>query len=92
MDLPLKVAIEQDLSALKSRPAQVRAVVHQENKVWAPKTVEDIRLRSSTKAHSKDNSVLLVVNLGTLTCKDYSSIIIERVLPANIQVDVYAKH
>ena len=60
--------IEQDLSALNSRPAQVRAVVHRESKVWAPETVEDIRLRSSIKARSKGNSVLLVVNLGTLTC------------------------
>ena len=32
--------IEQDLSALNSRPAQVRAVVHRESKVWAPETVE----------------------------------------------------
>ena len=91
IDLPLIMAIEQDLSALNSRPAQVRAVVHRESKVWAPETVEDIRLRSSIKAHSKGNSVL-VVNLGTLTCTQYSSImfipakkrIIERVQLANI--------
>ena len=41
MDLPLIMTIEQDLSALKSRPVQVRAVVHQESKVWAPETVEN---------------------------------------------------
>ena len=46
MDLPLIMTIEQDLSALNSRPAQVRAVVQGESKVWAPETVEDIRLRS----------------------------------------------
>ena len=74
MDLPLIMTIERDLPALNSRPAQVRAVVHRESKVWAPETVEDIRLRSSMKARSKGNSVLLVVNLGTLTCKEYSSI------------------
>ena len=86
------MAIQQDLSALNSRPAQVRAVVHPESKVWAPETVEDNRLRSSIKSRSKGNSVLLVVNLGPLTCAKYSSImfipakkrIIERVQPANI--------
>ena len=72
--LPLIMIIERDLSALNSRPAQVRAVVYQESKVWAPETVEDIRLRSSIKAHSKGNSVLLVVNLGILTSTEYSSI------------------
>ena len=92
IDLPLIMIIEQDLSALNSRPAQVRAVVHRESKVWAPETVEDIRLRSSIKACSNGNSVLLVVNLGTLTSAEYSSImlipakkrIIERVERANI--------
>ena len=80
------------MSALNARPALIRAVVHRESKVWAPETVEDIRLRSSMKARSKGNSVLLVVNLGTLTWKEYFSIvfilakkrIIERVEPANI--------
>ena len=70
MDLPLIMTIEQNLSALNSRPAQVRAVVQGENKVWAPKTVEDISLRSFMKARSTGNSVLLMVNLVTLTCKD----------------------
>ena len=65
------MTIEQDLSALNSRPAQVRAVVHRESKVWAPETVEDIRHRSSIKSRNKDNSVLLVVNVGTLTCAEY---------------------
>ena len=80
------------MSALNSRPAQFRAVVHQQSKVWASENVEDIRLRSSIKARSKGNSVLLVVDLGALTCKVYSGImfilakkiIIERVQPANI--------
>ena len=68
------MAIEQDLSALISRPAQVKAVVHRESKVWAPETEEDIRLRSSVKARGNGKSVLLVANLGTLTCSEYSSI------------------
>ena len=68
------MAIEQDLSALNSRPAQVKAVVHRESKVWAPETEEDIRLRSSVKARGNGKSVLLVANLGTLTCAEYSSI------------------
>ena len=93
MDLPLIMTIEQDLSAQNSRPVQVRGDVHRESKVWVPETVEDIRLRSSIKACSKGNSVLLVVNLGTLTRTEYSSImfipakkrVIERVQPANIR-------
>ena len=47
--------------------------MHEESKVWAPETVEDMRLRSSMKAHGKDNAVLLVVNLGTLALTEYSS-------------------
>ena len=53
IDLPLAMTTEHDLLALNSRPAQVRAVMHQERKVWAPETVEDIRLRSSMKTQSK---------------------------------------
>ena len=79
------------MSALNSRPAQVTAVMHQESKVYAAETVEDIRLRSFMKACSKDE-VLLVVNLGTLSCIEYSSTmvipvkkrIIKRVQPAKI--------
>ena len=33
IDLPLIMTIERDLSALNSRPAQVRAVMHRESKV-----------------------------------------------------------
>ena len=62
MDIPLTMTIEHDLSALNSRPAQFRAVMHRESRVWAPETMEDIRLRSSIKAQSKGNTVLLVVN------------------------------
>ena len=72
IDLPLTMTIEHDLSALNSRPAQVRAVMHRESKVWAPETLPDIRLRLSMKACSKGNVVLLVVNLGTLACIEYS--------------------
>ena len=77
---------------MNSRPAQVRAVLHRESKVWPPENVEDIRLRSSIKAGSKGNAVLLVVNFGTFTCTDYFSVmfilakkrIIEKVQLANI--------
>ena len=62
IDLPLIMTIEWDLSALNSRPAQVRAVMHWESRVWLPETVEDIRLRSSMKGRNKGNAVLLVVN------------------------------
>ena len=33
IDLPLTMTIERDLSALNFRPAQVKAVMHQESKV-----------------------------------------------------------
>ena len=87
MDLSLILTIKQDLSALNSRPAQVTAVVHQESKFWTVETVEDIKFRSSMKAHNKGNLVLLVVNIGTLTCKmliPAKKRIIERVQSANI--------
>ena len=92
IDLPLTMTIERDLSALNSKPAQVRAAMHRESKVWAPDTLVDIRLRSSMKACSKGNVVLLVINLGTLSCIEYSRMmvipakkrIIERVQPAKI--------
>ena len=92
IDLSLTMTIERDLSALNSRPAQVRAVMHGESKVWAPDTLVDIMLRSSMKTRSKGNVILLVVNLGTLTCIEYSRMmfitakkrIIERVQTAKI--------
>ena len=62
IDLALTMTIDRDLSALNSRPAQVREVMHRESRVWLPETVEDIRLRSSIKARSKGNAVLLVIN------------------------------
>ena len=91
-DLPLTMTIECNLSALNTRPTQARAVMHQESKAWVPETVEDFRLRSSMKARSKGNGALLVVNLGTLSCIEYSSMIfipakkriIERVQPGKI--------
>ena len=91
IDLPLTMTIEHGLSTMNSRPAQIRAVMHRENRVSVPETV-DIRLRSSMKARSKGNVVLLVVNLGTLACIEYSSMmfmptkkrIIERVQPTKI--------
>ena len=65
IDLPLTMTIKRDLSALNSRPAQVRAVMHRESKVWAPETLADIKLKSSMKACSKGNVVLLMLNLGS---------------------------
>ena len=62
IDLPFTMTTDCDLSALNCRPAQVRAVTHQESRVWLPETIEDIRLRLSMKARSKGNAVLLVVN------------------------------
>ena len=53
IDLALTMTIEHDLSALNSRPAKFRAVMHRESRVWTPETVEDLRLRSSMKARSK---------------------------------------
>ena len=92
IDLPLTMTIEHDFLAWDFRPAHVKVVVHWESKVWAPKTLVAIRLRSSMKARSKGNVVLLVVNLGILTCIEYSNMmfipakkgIIERVQPAKI--------
>ena len=63
----LYIDLERDLSALNTRPAQVRAVIHRESEVSAPESVKDTRLRSSMKARSKGNAVLLVVSLGILT-------------------------
>ena len=40
IDLPLTMAVERDLSALNSRPAQVRVVMHGESRVWLPETVQ----------------------------------------------------
>ena len=65
IDLPLTMTIKRDLSALNSRPAQVRAVMHRESKGWAPETLADIKLKSSMKACSKGNVVLLMLNLGS---------------------------
>ena len=85
IDLPLTMTTQRDCQF-------VRAVMHRESKVWAPETLADIRLRSSMKACSNGNVVLLVVNLGTLACIEYSRMmfipakkrIMERVQPAKI--------
>ena len=58
IDLPLKITILLDLSALKVRPAQFRAIVQRENKVFAPQIVEDIMFRSSMKALIGGNAIL----------------------------------
>ena len=58
IDLPLMITILLDLSALKVRPAQFRAIVQRESKVFAPQIVEDIMFRSSMKALIGDNEIL----------------------------------
>ena len=56
--LPLMITILLDLSALKVRPAQFRAIVQRESKVFAPQIVEDIMFRSSMKALIGGNEIL----------------------------------
>ena len=58
VDLPLMITILLDLSARKVRPAQFRAIVQQESKVFAPQIVEDIMFRSSMKALIGGNKIL----------------------------------
>ena len=50
IDLPLMITMLLDLSALKVRPAQFRAIAQRESKVFPPQIVEDIMFRSSMKA------------------------------------------
>ena len=58
IDLPLMITTLLDLSALKVRPAQFRAIVQRESKVFAPQIVEDIMFRSSMKALIGGNEIL----------------------------------
>ena len=58
IDLPLMITLLLDLSALKVRPAQFRAIVQWESKVFAPQIVEDIMFRSSMKALIGGNKIL----------------------------------
>ena len=44
IDLPLTTTIERDLSALNSRPAQVKTVMHRESKFWASETLGSLGL------------------------------------------------
>ena len=58
IDLPLMITMLLDLSALKVRPAQFRAIAQPESKVFAPQIVEDIMFRSSMKAVIGGNGIL----------------------------------
>ena len=58
IDLPLMITMLLDLSVLKVRPAQFRAIVQPESKVFAPQIVEDIIFRSSMKALIGGNEIL----------------------------------
>ena len=58
IDLPLMMTMLLDLSALEVRPAQFRAIVQRESKVFAPQIVEDIMFRSSMKALIGGNKIL----------------------------------
>ena len=49
IDLSLMITMLLDLSALKVRPAQFRAIAQWESKVFAPQIVEDIMFRSSIR-------------------------------------------
>ena len=50
IDLPFMISMLLDLSALKVRPAHLRAIAQQESKAFAPHTMEEIMFRSSMKA------------------------------------------
>ena len=69
IDLPLMITLLLDLSALKVRPAHFRAKVQQERKVFAPHIVEDIIFRSSMKALSGGNKILIRWNCGVVATK-----------------------
>ena len=58
IDLLLMITMLLDLSALKVRPAQFRAIVQRESKVFAPQMVEDIMFRSSVKVLIGGNEIL----------------------------------
>ena len=58
IDLPLMITMLLDLSALKVRPAQFRAIVQQKSKVFAPQIMEDIMFRSFMKALIGGNKIL----------------------------------
>ena len=47
IDLHLMITMLLDLSALKVRPAQFRAIAQRESKVFAPQIVEDIMFRAT---------------------------------------------
>ena len=57
-EIPFMITTLLDLSALKVRPAQFRAIVQQESKVFALQIMEDIMFRSSMKALIGGNKIL----------------------------------
>ena len=58
IDFPLMITMLLDLSVLKVRLAQFRAIVQRESKVFAPQSVEDITFRSYMKALIGGNGIL----------------------------------
>ena len=58
IELRLMITVLLDLSALKVRPAQLRAIVQRESKVFAPQIVKEIMFRSSMKAPIGGNKIL----------------------------------
>ena len=58
IDLRLMITVLLDLSALKVRPAQLRAIVQRESKVFAPQIVKEIMFRSSMKAPIGGDKIL----------------------------------
>ena len=57
IDLPLMITMLLDLPALEVRPAQFRAIIQRESKVFESQIVEDM-FRSSMKALIGDNEIL----------------------------------
>ena len=74
IDLLLMKTMLLDLSALKVRPAQFRAIAQRESKVFAPQIVEDIMFRSSMKALIGGNRILFRWNCVVVATKEYSRI------------------
>ena len=62
------------MCARKSKPTRFTALIQQWSSVLASDTEEDNRFKLSMKASIKDSGLLLITNLGTFVCKEYSKI------------------
>ena len=59
----------------KSKATYFRAFVHWWRSVLPLDSKEDNGFKSSMKAHTKGSGLLLITNIGTFVCKEYSKII-----------------